>query len=85
MPLPPRVDDHGIRGIVQGLQVDAAHHQLERSPVPRVDVQGHGARVRMGQPDAVARGQRGLQAQGTGAQVPAPMRRAFCARGNWDQ
>ena len=37
----------------------------------------------MGQADTVARWERGLQRQGTGAQVPAPVGGSLCSGGNW--
>ena len=82
MPGLARVDDHGVRGVVQGLQVDAVLGQQAGGDGPVVDVQRHRAAVRMGQPDAEALRQIGLGLQGILAQVPAGGARTLGVR--WD-
>ena len=71
MPGLARVDDHGIRGVVEGLQVDAVLGQQAGGDNPVVNIERHRAAVRMGQPDAVALRQIGLGLEGILAQVPA--------------
>ena len=71
MPRLARVDDHGVRRIVEGLQVDAVLGQQAGGHGPVVDVKGHRAAVRMGQADAVALRQIALGLEGVLFEVPA--------------
>ena len=66
-----RVDHHGMGRIVEGLQVNAVLCQQTGGHGPVVDVKGHRAAVRMGQADAVARGQIALSLEGVLFEVPA--------------
>ena len=66
-----RVDDHGVRCIVEGLQVNAMLCQQAGGHGPVVDVKGHRAAVRMGQADAVAVRQIALGLEGVLFEVPA--------------
>ena len=78
MPRATTVDDHGIGGVVECLNVDA----LGDGGVPVVDVEGHRAAVRMGKPDAVGRRQVGLGLKGVVLNVPA--RGAWPLGARWD-